>query len=145
IRVVSVERGLDPREFALLPFGGAGPLHGSDLARLLGIGTVLIPPSPCVLSGLGLTVSSLRNVFSRTNLQSAEQFDAEAVLRTFTELEREAIAWLDEEDVPQEGRTIEWEAAMRYKHQGFELNVPWTERRVDADALAEAMTGFHRL
>src|SRR5690606_11654266 len=80
IRVVSVERGLDPREFALLPFGGAGPLHGSDLARLLGIGTVLIPRSPGVLSALGLTVSSLRNEFSRTNLQSAEQFDAEAVL-----------------------------------------------------------------
>jgi len=145
IRIVSVERGLDPREFALLPFGGAGPIHGSDLARLLGIRTVVIPPSPGVLSAIGLTVSSLRNEFSRTSLQSAAAFDAEQVSRDFSQLEAEAIAWLDEEEVPLDGRTVEWEAAMRYKHQGFELNVPWSERNGTEVGLYRAIESFHRL
>lgn len=145
IRVVSVERGLDPRDFALLPFGGAGPIHGSDLARLLGIGTVVIPPSPGVLSAIGLTVSSLRNEFSRTSLQSVENFDADIVARHFLQLEEEAIAWLNEEEVPGKSRSIEWEAAMRYKHQGFELHVPWAERRVDGAALDKTVQRFHRM
>ena len=145
IRVVSVERGLDPRGFALLPFGGAGPIHGSDLARLLGISSVVVPPSPGVLSAIGLTVSSLRNEFSRTSLQNAQTFDAAAVSSAFDELQQEAVAWLDEEEVPDHSRSIEWEVAMRYKHQGFELNVPWTDRRVDADALARVTEGFHHL
>lgn len=145
IRVVSVERGLDPRDFALLPFGGAGPIHGSDLAHLLGIGTVVVPPSPGVLSAIGLTVSSLRNEFSRTRLQNADSIDTDLVARDFSQLESEALAWLNEEEVPEGGRTIEWEVAMRYRHQGFELNVPWASRRVDAEALRQAIEGFHRL
>jgi N-methylhydantoinase A len=145
IRVVSVERGLDPRDFALLPFGGAGPIHGSDLARLLGINTVVVPPSPGVLSAIGLTVSSLRNEFSRTSLQNADSIDTDQVERDYRQLEADAVAWLDEEEVPADGRTIEWEAAMRYRHQGFELNVPWTDRKVDRQALAGAIEGFHRL
>jgi len=145
IRIVSVERGLDPREFALLPFGGAGPIHGSDLARLLGISTVIIPPSPGILSAIGLTVSSLRNEFSRTSFQSAENFDASLVEREFRQLEKEALAWLDEEEVPAGARGIEWQAAMRYKHQGFELNVPWTERNVGQASLKSTIESFHRL
>jgi N-methylhydantoinase A len=64
IRVVSVERGHDPRDFSLLPFGGAGPLHGGALARLLGIPTIVVPPAPGVLSALGLLVSSLKAEFT---------------------------------------------------------------------------------
>jgi len=115
------------------------------LARLLGIRTVVIPPSPGVLSAIGLTVSSLRNEFSRTSLQSAAAFDAEQVSRDFSQLEAEAIAWLDEEEVPLDGRTVEWEAAMRYKHQGFELNVPWSERNGTEVGLYRAIESFHRL
>ncbi len=69
IRVVSVERGHDPRDFVLVPFGGAGPLHGGALARLLGIKTILIPPAPGVLSALGLLASNLKSDYARTCLQ----------------------------------------------------------------------------
>src|SRR5581483_12395552 len=75
IRVVSVERGHDPRDFVLLPFGGAGPLHGAALARLLGIKTILVPPAPGVLSALGLLVSSLKTEFSRTCLERPPDYD----------------------------------------------------------------------
>ena len=87
IRLVSVERGHDPREFALLPFGGAGPLHGGSLARLLGMRTVLVPPNPGVLSALGLLVSNLKAEFARTALQRAGAIDLALVARVFAELE----------------------------------------------------------
>ena len=66
IRVVSVERGHDPRDFTLVPFGGAGPLHGCALAELLGIATVLVPPAPGVLCAEGLLAADLKAEFSRT-------------------------------------------------------------------------------
>ena len=66
IRVVSVERGHDPRDFTLVPFGGAGPLHGCALAALLGIARVLVPPAPGVLCADGLLAADLKAEFSRT-------------------------------------------------------------------------------
>jgi N-methylhydantoinase A len=145
IRVVSVERGHDPRDFSLLPFGGAGPLHGSALARLLGMRTIVVPPGPGVLSALGLLVSNLKAEFTRTCLQKAGAFDAATVARVFGELESEAVAWLDAETVPAEARRITWHASLRYQHQGFELNVPWPSRDVTDASAAAAVAAFHRL
>jgi N-methylhydantoinase A len=145
IRVVSVERGHDPREFALLPFGGAGPLHGGSLARLLGIPLIVVPPTPGVLSAHGLLVSDLKAEFARTNLQKANAFDAGAVARLFAELESEALSWLEAEGVPTSARRITWAASMRYQHQGFELNVPWPGRQVSAASAGAAVAAFHRL
>src|SRR5580704_7982184 len=87
IRVVSVERGHDPRDFVLLPFGGAGPLHGTSLARLLGIKTILVPPSPGVLSALGPLVSSLKSEFARTALQRPPHYDLAGMAKVFAELQ----------------------------------------------------------
>jgi N-methylhydantoinase A len=145
IRVVSVERGHDPRDFSLLPFGGAGPLHGGALARLLGMRTIVVPPGPGVLSALGLLVSNLKAEFARTCLQKAGAFDPGTVARVFGELDREARAWLDVEGVPAEARRVTWHASLRYQHQGFELNVPWAGRDVTEEAAAATVTAFHRL
>ena len=145
IRVVSVERGHDPRDFSLLPFGGAGPLHGGALARLLGMPTIVVPPGPGVLSALGLLVSNLKAEFTRTCLQKAGAFDAGAVARVFGELDAEARAWLDAEDVPGEARRIAWYASLRYQHQGFELFVPWAGRDVTEASAAATVAAFHRL
>ncbi len=145
IRVVSVERGFDPRDFALVPFGGAGPLHGGALARLLGIRTIVVPPAPGVLSALGLLVSSLKSDHSRTFLQRPPDYDLAGIAAVFGELEAEAAAWLEREDAPRDGRVIERQASMRYVHQGFELTAPWPAGPVDAAALREALAGFHRL
>ena len=99
IRVISVERGHDPRDFALIPFGGAGPLHGSSLARLLGAQTVVVPPSPGVLSAMGLLVSQLRADYSRTCFQAPPDFDFNLMETAFRELEAEAANWFEREGV----------------------------------------------
>jgi N-methylhydantoinase A len=145
IRVVSVERGHDPRDFSLLAFGGAGPLHGGTLARLLDIKQILVPAGPGVLSAMGLLVSHLKAEFTRTCLQKANSFDVGAIARVFAELEREASTWLEVEQVPEKSRRIVWRASLRYQHQGFELFVPWAGRDVTEAAVAQTVVAFHRL
>jgi N-methylhydantoinase A len=145
IRVVSVERGHDPRDYALLPFGGAGPLHGTSLARLLGIKTIVVPPAPGVLSALGLLVSSLKSEFARTALQRPPHYDLPHMGKVFAELGDQALRWLDHEGVPPEGREIRWQASLRYVHQGFELTVPWAGTSVTEEATQATIVAFHRL
>lgn len=126
IRVVSVERGHDPKDFALVAFGGAGPLHASSLARLLNIPAVVVPPAPGVLSSMGLLVADLKNDYSRTFLQRPPRYDLAGIERVFRELETEAAAWLEHEGIPSGDGRIERMAGLRYIHQGFELTVPWS-------------------
>jgi N-methylhydantoinase A len=145
IRVVSVERGHDPRDFSLIPFGGAGPLHGGALARLLGIPRIIVPPNPGVLSALGLLVSNLKAEFARTCLQKAGAFHAARLARVFAELETAARAWLDAEGVPETARRVTMHASLRYQHQGFELFVPWAGRDVTQDSARATVAAFHKL
>jgi N-methylhydantoinase A len=143
IRVVSVERGIDPRDLVLVPFGGAGPLHGSSLARLMGCRTILIPPAPGVLSALGLLTSNLRAEFARTCLQRAGHYDTQQLAGVFQELSADAVRWLDAEQVPDAARRVLLQASLRYKDQGFELDVAWTGSTVDETSLAATLEAFH--
>jgi N-methylhydantoinase A len=145
IRVLSVERGYDPRAFALLAFGGAGPLHGGALARLIGAERIVVPPRPGVLSAFGLLASDLKRELARTCLQRPGALDAATVGAVFGELERQAVAWFDDEGVPEPARRIQWFASLRYQHQGFELNVPWASREVTQGAAAATIAAFHRM
>ena len=142
MRVVSVERGIDPADLVFVPFGGAGPLHGGSLARLIGCGTLLIPPAPGVLSALGLLVSNLRAEFARTCVQRAGHYDMPQLANVFDELTAEAVAWLDAEEVPHASRVLLRQASLRYKEQGFELDVPWSGG-VDETALQALLESFH--
>ncbi|MBO1076194.1 hydantoinase/oxoprolinase family protein [Roseomonas marmotae] len=137
VRVVSVERGHDPRDFALVPFGGAGPLHGCALAELLGIGTVLVPPSPGVLCAQGLLAADLKAEFSR----SLPDATPEAVEAGYAELETQAEAWFAEEQVPAGRRETRRVALMRYAGQGGELAVPWPD---DMEGAAAGFAAQHR-
>jgi N-methylhydantoinase A len=142
IRLVSIERGLDPRTFALMPFGGAGALHGSALARLLGMKTIVIPPAPGVLSALGLLVSSLRNDYSRT-LPRSGIVEHDRVEQVFADMEAEAKAWLAAEGVDETACTLSRSADLRYRSQGFEVNVPWARGKTTESAIAATIAGFH--
>jgi N-methylhydantoinase A len=122
MRVVSVERGHDPRDFTLVPFGGAGPLHGCALADLLGIKSVLITPAPGVLCADGLLAADLKSEFSRA-MAIPGAMDPTATEPIIAELEEQAKAWLDEEDVAADARVIERVALMRYAGQGGEIAV----------------------
>ena len=135
IRLVSVERGHDPRDFALVAFGGAGPLHGPDLAALLSMRTIVVPRHPGVLSTFGLLGTEVRNDYARTSLQKPPDYNLEAVARIYRELEAQAAAWLGEEGVPVGQRKLVRLADLRYRRQGFELTVPWPGRGLDVDAL----------
>lgn len=145
IRVVSIERGYDPAKFALVPFGGAGPLHGGFITRLLRMDSAIVPPSPGVLSALGLLVSDLRNEFARTCLQQLPDCDLGALDATYSDLEALAQRWLADEGIPPDGRSTEWTAGIRYRHQGHELTVTWPGHRVDQAALEGAIERFHQL
>jgi len=144
IRLVSVERGHDPRQFALVPFGGAGPLHGADLAALLGMRAVVVPRHPGVLSTFGLLASEVRNDYARTSLQKPPDHDAEAIAAIYAELGARADVWLAAEGVPPSRRRVDRLADLRYRHQGFEITVPWPERDLSAAPLIRRFHEQHR-
>jgi N-methylhydantoinase A len=144
LRLVSVERGYDPRDFALVPFGGAGPLHGADLAALLGMRTIVVPRHPGVLSTFGLLGTEVRNDYARTSLQKPPDYDLAAVGAVYAELEGQAQAWLAAEAVPPAARRVTRLADLRYRHQGFELTVPWPERGLAIEPLLARFHERHR-
>jgi N-methylhydantoinase A len=127
LRLVTVERGIDPRSFALMPFGGAGPLHAAALAERLGIRRVLCPRASGVLSALGLAAAAPRRDSARTVMLSGEELTAEALEETRQTLLEEATELLD--DTPAKAR-IRYE--LRYRGQSFEL--PVEEHRTDDGA-----------
>jgi N-methylhydantoinase A len=149
IRTVSVGRGHDPRRFALIAFGGAGPLHACRLAELLDIPTVIIPPRPGVLSTWGLLDTDIRTTFSRTAGPAARRAtsdggDLTEVEAAWVELERQARAWLDGEAVPREAQRLERSADLRYEHQSFELTCPLGEGAATPARLQALVETFHR-
>ncbi|TWF49447.1 hydantoinase/oxoprolinase family protein [Neorhizobium alkalisoli] len=145
VRVVSVERGHDPRDFTLVPFGGAGPLHGCSLAELLGISRVMIAPAPGILCADGLLAADLKAEFSRT-LPKAGAIDMGVAEGIIAELQGQAAAWFDAEGVAEADRRIQTVALLRYHGQGGELAVTWGDSReaVEAAFAAEhkALYGF---
>jgi N-methylhydantoinase A len=143
IRIVSVERGHDPRDFVLLPFGGAGPLHGGALARLIGCPIQLIPPAPGVLSALGLLASSLRAEFPLSCVQRGGHFDLDRIATVFAELTDDAQEWLAAEGVPEASRRLSWHVSLRYEDQGSELTLPWAGAAVDQATLDATLAAFH--
>ena len=144
IRNVSVERGHDPRQFALVAFGGAGPMHSISVARLLDMSTVIAPPSPGVASAYGLLVADFKNDYARTSIQKPPSYDLCAMEEIYRELEGEATHWLDSESVPADRRELARLADMRYAHQGFEVTVEFAGAAVGPSSLDAMIQSFHR-
>ena len=123
-RSVSVQRGYDPRDFSLVAFGGAGPLHAVDVAGELGVASVIVPEAPGIVCALGLLSTDLRADFVRTvRLDSAGEVLA-TVNAAWDDLEAAARRWLDAERVEPSRRSISRSADMRYTGQNFEIRVP---------------------
>ena len=136
LRHISVERGHDPRQFALLPFGGAGGLHAVDLARALRIPTVIVPTAPGALSAVGVLVADVIKDQSRTVMFTYERRSSGRLEKVFVEMERKAASLLCAEGFPRSKQRHERSLAMRYRGQSFELEV----RKTTGDVAAE----FHR-
>jgi N-methylhydantoinase A len=146
ISVSSTERGFDVREFALLPFGGAGPLHAMELAEDLGMSRVVIPMYPSTLSAVGLLVANTRHDYVTTMAKSQADLVPGEVLAAFKELEAQGRAQLKAQNVPDEQIEIQWSADIRYAGQSYELNtpVPRKETLTQAD-MDEVIAHFHQL
>jgi N-methylhydantoinase A len=125
LRVISVERCYDPREFALLPFGGAGGLHAVELARALRIPFVIAPVSAGALSATGALSSDVVKDWSRTVMLLAVKDNHAKIERAFREMEQEALARLRREGFPQAQQRHERSLAVRYQGQSFELEIKW--------------------
>jgi len=139
LRHISVERGHDPRQFALLPFGGAGGLHAVDLARALRIPTIIVPAAPGALSAVGVLVADVIKDQSRTVMFTLERKQVARLGQVFTEMEREASGVLRAEGFPRSRQRHERSLAMRYRGQSFELEVS----SISGD-LAAAFNHVHR-
>lgn len=142
LRVVSTERGLDPRDFTLIAFGGAGPLHACPLAEEIGVRRVIIPPSPGMFSAYGLLAADFKQGFVHAIMKEAEELDSSDVEAVFTELEEKGRKLLREEKMPPEKILIVRQLDMRYRGQGYELTVP-TSAPFSKERLADAVDSFH--
>ena len=143
LRIVSVERGHDAREFSLVAFGGAGPVHAAALAEELDIPEVIIPPVPGGFSALGLVATDLRRDWSHTFYSPIESIDPEALDRRLAELERSAESMLRDAGIPQPDRIVERAADCRYTKQAYELTVPLARGAVTRETLDALARGFH--
>ena len=142
IRVISVQRGHDPRGYALFAFGGAGPLHAARLARELDMTRIIVPKAPGILCAMGLLLTELRTDFMRTQFQPL-RIEAIPILRaTFDGLKAEAATWFAEERVPVDARTTDMLVDMRYAGQNYELSVPVQDQGNDAAVLSRLACGF---
>ncbi|HEX9819036.1 MAG TPA: hydantoinase/oxoprolinase family protein [Methylomirabilota bacterium] len=124
VRVVTVQRGIDPTGLTLLPFGGAGPLHAGELARELGIRSIAVPPGPGLLCALGLLVEDVRTDLVRTHLAALTPERLPSLAACFADMEQDALRWFDREGVPAARRRLERWLDLRYVGQNFELPVP---------------------
>lgn len=124
IRVISVERGHDPRDFTLVCFGGAGGMHAAALAQSLGIPRVLVPPAPGILSAVGMLLADAVRDYSRTVLLPSVNVTYDEVEQMYVQLEQQAGA---DELISHSGRTplLSRSLDVRYRGQGYELNVPF--------------------
>lgn len=140
VRLVSIRRGHDPRDFALVAFGGAGALHGAEVARELNIPTVIIPPNPGVASALGCLLVDIRHDLSSMFTGIAADADTEALEGMYVSLESEAMARLRQERVADENALLQRQISMRYLGQWRSLSVSIGS---GPGALAEAVETFH--
>jgi N-methylhydantoinase A len=144
IRTISVERGHDPRRFTLVAFGGAGPLHACELASALGIPRVLLPPSPGVLSALGMVLADVVKDYSQTVMLRAHTLQPETLPHLLAPLLERARADLQGEGLAEESIELRPALDMRYTGQSFELTVALPGGPQEVEGLVQAFHEAHR-
>ncbi len=145
LRLVSVQRGHDPREFALVAYGGAGPLHANAVAKLMGSFPVIVPPAPGLLCAIGDLVADFRDEFAQTYIRLVAQASGEEVATILDDLGGRAREWLEGEGIEEGARRISYVADMRYHRQGYEIPVGLDPDEVRADGLADLEERFNAL
>jgi N-methylhydantoinase A len=142
IRLVSVQRGYDPADYALVAFGGAGPLHSGRLAAELGMPHILVPPVPGALSAIGMLMTDLRTDYTRTRRRALDAANAPTILAGFADLEAEAGEWFERERIAETGRHVRRIADVRYKGQNYEIAVDLPETLGDTSWVSRLREAF---
>lgn len=142
IRVISVQRGHDPRAYALMAFGGAGPLHAVRLAQELGMTRVIVPRNPGILCAMGLLLTDLRADFATTRLVPLDAADLPAIAAAAAQVAHEAEAWFTAEAIAPESRRALRKIDMRYEGQNYELSIPVPDGPITEATLATLREGF---
>ena len=143
LRVVSVERGYGPREFGLVAFGGAGPMHANALADVMGAYPLIIPPGPGVMSAFGFLTSDIQNEFAETYLETEADVDGTDIYDALRALEAEASDWLVSEGVDEADHAFDYVADCRYFRQDIQMSIPVAIENLREEAgLAEIKDDF---
>jgi N-methylhydantoinase A len=145
LRLVSVQRGHDPREFALVAYGGAGPLHANALASLMGSFPVIVPPAPGLLCAIGDLVADFRDEFAQTYIRLLADASGGDVADILDGLGTRATEWLEGEGIDADARRVLYSADMRYHRQGYEIPVALDPDEVRSDGLADLEERFNGL
>ncbi|MFC1564610.1 hydantoinase/oxoprolinase family protein [candidate division KSB1 bacterium] len=132
LRVISIEKGYNPSDFALVSYGGAGSLHAADLARDLSIKTVIIPQNPGIYSAMGMLFSDFIKDYSRTILVKADERSINTIDKKYRPLEKNALREMLDEDVPENRIKMIRMVDVRYKGQSYELTVPFNSNYISA-------------
>ncbi|MBI3513033.1 MAG: hydantoinase/oxoprolinase family protein [Proteobacteria bacterium] len=143
VRVISVERGEDPRDFALFAFGGAGPLHAAEVADGMAIRRIVVPPHPGLMSAIGLLHAERRGDFGLTRLVPVQPESLPAIRDALAALTRRGEDWLARENIARPDARREWLVEFRYVGQSSELPLALAGDAIDAADLARLMVAFH--
>ncbi len=143
LRLVSVQRGYDPRDFVLMGFGGAGPVHANRLAAETEIPTTVIPMSPGTTSAMGLLVTDLKHDYSTTMIEQVDKVNLETLDKVFLDLEAQGRSILEREGVLEEQMGFVRQADVRYVGQSYELTVPLQDGKLGGDELGQVLEQFH--
>ena len=142
LRLITVQKGLDPRDFALVAFGGAGPLHGNAIGILAGCFPVVVPSTPGVLSALGFLYSDVKNEFGKTYIRTLEDVQTGQLEQIFNHLGGEAKKWLQEEGIDEANQEIHYEVDVRYFRQGYEFAIEIDPATLGGEGLQEIKNRF---
>ena len=145
LRLVSVQRGHDPRDFALVAYGGAGPLHANALAKLMGSFPVVVPPAPGLLCAIGDLVADFRDEFAQTYIRLLAEASGKEVAAILDELGGRATAWLEGEGIDEDAQRVSFTADMRYHRQGYEIPVALDPDEVRGNGLTDLEERFNGL
>lgn len=145
IAATSVEKGYDVREFALIAFGGAGPLHAVELAQELKIQEVIVPPMCGNLSAMGLLVADTQHDYVRTLARKQQDVDSGILVAVFSSLAEEGVRQLRQEKVKDEDIMVLWSADLRYKGQSYEINTPVQRANGSVESMQAILDRFHGL
>lgn len=142
LRLVSVQQGYDPRDFALVAFGGAGPLHANALGRLMSSWPVIVPPGPGVLCAFGDATTRVRSEATRSVTKTFQHTSNREVAAILKDLRDNVVRGLEEEGVPLAEQELSYEAGVRYSGQAFEVTMPVNLDGFEKDGLEKLKAAF---